>query len=157
MSPVKSEGGVKGQSAEGTDASSQPPPATAVPAVHRGGPAGGAEVGSSGQLLPRSKLEALLEQVAPGEELEDEVVALLQEHVEDFVDNVLEYSCRFARHRKSRIVEARDVQLYLRKRWQIQVPGYGDDERPQRRREVPTHAKRLAEVRKQRSEYAANK
>eukprot|EP00166_Cyanidium_caldarium_P001412 ctg_1726.g531 len=47
MSPVKSEGGVKGQSAEGTDASSQPPPATAVPAVHRGGPAGAAGAGGA--------------------------------------------------------------------------------------------------------------
>ncbi|KAF6000717.1 hypothetical protein F1559_002084 [Cyanidiococcus yangmingshanensis] len=109
------------------------------------------------KLLSRAKLEALLEEVAPGERLDDDVVALLQEHIEDFVEGALDYACRLAKHRKSRTIEARDVQLYLQKAWCQHIPGYGDDERTRRRKEVPVHAKRVAETRKQRNTYASSR
>jgi transcription initiation factor TFIID subunit 12 len=109
------------------------------------------------KLLSRAKLEALLEEVAPGERLDDDVVALLQEHIEDFVESALDYACRLAKHRKSRTIEARDVQLYLQKAWCQRVPGYGVEERIRRRSEVPAHVKRMAEARKQRNIYASSR
>ncbi len=109
------------------------------------------------KLLSRAKLEALLEEVAPGERLGDDVVTLLQEHIEDFVEGALEYACRLAKHRKSRTIEARDFQLYLQKAWCQHVPGYEDDERTRRRKEVPSHLKRVAETRKQRNAYASSR
>lgn len=57
----------------------------------------------------------------------------MQEHAEQFVESVTEFACRLAKHRKSRTLDARDVQLYLEKSWDIRVPGYGDDPRPSRR------------------------
>jgi transcription initiation factor TFIID subunit 12 len=104
------------------------------------------------ELLPSAKLAALLEEVAPGELLDADVEAFLQEHVDEFVEGVTEMACRLARHRKSRTLEARDVQLFLEKNWGIRVPGYGDDPRVARRvpqagaREV--HAARLAAIAK---------
>lgn len=106
----------------------------------------------SRELLPTAKLEALLHEVAPGEVLDPDVEAFLQQHVDEFVEGVTEMACRLARHRKSRTLEARDVQLFLEKNWAIRVPGYGDDPRAARRpasvasREV--HAARLAAIAK---------
>lgn len=61
------------------------------------------------------------------------MVQFLQEHVDEFVESVTEYACRLAKHRKSKILEARDIQLHLEKSWNIRVPGYGDDPRPAKR------------------------
>jgi transcription initiation factor TFIID subunit 12 len=104
------------------------------------------------ELLPPAKLAALLQEVAPGEVLDADVEAFLQQHVDEFVEGVTEMACRLAKHRRSRTLEARDVQLYLEKNWGIRVPGYGDDPRAARRvgpaagREV--HAARLAAIAK---------
>lgn len=83
--------------------------------------------------LVRHRLLELLQEVAPGETMDKEVEEFLQEHVDEFVDSVTEFSCRFAKHRNSRTLEARDVNLYLEKGWNIRVPGFGDDPKPVRR------------------------
>jgi transcription initiation factor TFIID subunit 12 len=80
-----------------------------------------------------SRLSELLQEVAPGEVLDKDVEEFLQQHIDEFVDSVTEYACHLAKHRKSRTLEARDVQLYLEKNWNIRVPGYGDDPRPTRK------------------------
>lgn len=84
-------------------------------------------------LLCGDRLEELLQEVAPGEALDPDVEEFLQQHVDEFVESVTEFACRLAKHRKSRTLEARDVQLYLEKHWNIRIPGYGDDPRPTRR------------------------
>lgn len=77
----------------------------------------------------------------------------LQEHVEEFVQNVTEFACRLARHRKSRVLEARDVQLHLEKDWNIRVPGYGDDPFPARRNTASAvHTARLQAIAKTQSQ-----
>jgi transcription initiation factor TFIID subunit 12 len=80
-----------------------------------------------------SRLSELLQEVAPGEVLDKDVEEFLQQHIDEFVDSVTEYACQLAKHRKSRTLDARDVQLYLEKNWNIRVPGYGDDPRPARK------------------------
>lgn len=71
----------------------------------------------------------------------------LQEHVDEFVESVTEFACRMAKHRKSKVVEARDVQLHLETNWNIRIPGYGDDPRPTRRTGTqPIHNARLQAV-----------
>lgn len=98
----------------------------------------------SNRLLPSAKLSELLQEVAPGEKLDLDVEEFMQEHAEQFVDSVTEFACRLAKHRKSRTLDARDVQLHLEKNWDIRVPGYGDDPRPARRATpTPIHQARL--------------
>lgn len=74
----------------------------------------------------------------------------LQEHVDEFVDSVTEYACRIAKHRNSRTVEARDFQVHLQTKWNIRVPGYGDDPRPPAKRNVsaPVHNARMQAIAK---------
>lgn len=95
-----------------------PPPRASASAASRAN-------ADSRELLPRHKLQELLAEVAPGERLDESVVELLQDHVDDFVENVVEFSCKMAKHRQSSVLEARDVRLYLKKAWDIDVPGYG--------------------------------
>lgn len=57
----------------------------------------------------------------------------LQQHIDEFVDSVTHYACLLAKHRKSKTLDAKDIQLYLEKNWNIRVPGYGDDPKPSRR------------------------
>lgn len=91
----------------------------------------------------------MLQEVAPGEVLDPDVEEFLQEHVDEFVESVTEFACRLAKHRKSRTLEARDVQLHLEKNWNIRVPGYGDDPRPARRAAAaPVHNARLQAIAK---------
>ncbi len=99
------------------------------------------------RLLPPEKLAELLQEVAPGEKLDLDVEEFMQEHAEQFVDSVTEFACRLAKHRKSRTLDARDVQLHLEKNWDIRVPGYGDDPRPARRAApTPVHSARLQAI-----------
>lgn len=65
------------------------------------------------RVLPRRGLRELLDQVAPGVELEPEVEEALLDVADDFVDNVSAFSCALARHRRSERVEPKDVLLHL--------------------------------------------
>lgn len=63
----------------------------------------------------------------------------MQEHADEFVENVTEFACRLAKHRKGKVLEARDIQFHLERAYNIHVPGYGDDPR-QSKRTTPTAA-----------------
>lgn len=84
-------------------------------------------------LLVKRRLDELLQEVAPGEALDRDVEDFLQQHIDEFVDSVTSHACLLAKHRKSRTLEAKDIQLYLDMNWNIHVPGYGDDPKPSRR------------------------
>ncbi|CAN8070894.1 unnamed protein product [Agarophyton chilense] len=101
------------------------------------------------ELLPPEKLRELLHEVAPGEVLDPEVEEFLQEHVDEFVESVTEFGCLMAKHRRSKVLEARDIQFHLESAWNIRVPGYGDDPRPAKRNvTTPIHNARLQAVQK---------
>lgn len=96
-----------------------------------------------------------MQQVAPGETLDPDVEEFLQEHIDDFVDSVTEFACLLAKHRKSRTVEARDFQVHLEKKWNIRVPGYGDDPRPPAKRNASAavHNARLQAIAKSQAQH----
>lgn len=98
-----------------------------------------------------------MEEVAPGERLDPDVEEFLQEHIEEFVDSVTEFACRLAKHRKSKVLEPRDIQLHLEKNWNIRVPGYGDDPRPAKRA-TPTsiHNIRMQAIAKTQQNHGGN-
>ena len=49
---------------------------------------------------------------------------LLLELADDFVDSVVVLSSLVARHRQSKLVDVKDVQLTLQQHWGIRVPGF---------------------------------
>jgi transcription initiation factor TFIID subunit 12 len=64
-------------------------------------------------LLQRSQLQDLAKMISPGEKIEPNVEGILIKIAEDFVSKVAHSSADLAKHRKSKMLEAEDVQLHL--------------------------------------------
>lgn len=80
------------------------------------------------RLLSKRKLQDLVKSIDPDERLEPDVEELLMEVADEFIESVLQQSCKIARHRKGQMLEVRDVQLHLERNWNIRIPGYSSEE-----------------------------
>jgi transcription initiation factor TFIID subunit 12 len=60
------------------------------------------------------------------------------EVADEFIDSVLQQSCKIARHRKGQMLEVRDVQLHLERNWNIRIPGYSSEEVRNVKKYTPT-------------------
>ncbi|KAG7121172.1 Transcription initiation factor TFIID subunit 12 like protein [Verticillium longisporum] len=87
------------------------------------------------RVLSKKKLDELVRQVCGGTaegqegnllspEVEENVLTL----ADSFVDNVLHAACRNAKERGSKVLEIRDIQLVLERKYNIRVPGYSSDD-----------------------------
>ncbi|KAK6514143.1 Transcription initiation factor TFIID subunit 12 [Arthrobotrys conoides] len=105
---------------------------------------------ASGGLLSKRKLQELVRQIDPDESLDPEVEEVkthllsyfsrvllttrensqqsVLELTDDFVDTLLTYACRMAKHRGSDALDIRDVQMILERNWNIRIPGYSMDD-----------------------------
>lgn len=83
---------------------------------------------ASGGLLSKRKLQELVRQIDPDESLDPEVEESVLELTDDFVDTLLTYACRMAKHRGSDALDIRDVQMILERNWNIRIPGYSMDD-----------------------------
>lgn len=90
-------------------ASAVPPPAPPAPVV-----------------LSKQRLHELVQEIDPTEQLDEEVEEALLHMADDFIDATVTAACQMARHRDSRSLEVRDVQLVLEKEWNISIPGFGN-------------------------------
>lgn len=66
-------------------------------------------------MLTKTRLRELVKEVDPNEQLEEDVEDLMLQISDEFVDELVRAACMFAKHRKSNIVEVKDVQVYLGK------------------------------------------
>lgn len=67
------------------------------------------------QILTRPRLQDLVREVDPTEQLDDEVEELLLQLADDFVESTVGAACLLAKHRRASTVEVKDVQLHLGK------------------------------------------
>lgn len=107
------------------------------------------------QILTKPRLQELVREIDPTEQLDEEVEELLLQIADDFVENTVNAACLLAKHRKVTKVEVRDVQLHLERNWNMWIPGFGTDElRPYKRATVTeAHKQRLALIRKAIKKY----
>jgi len=70
------------------------------------------------------RISDLVTSIHPSATLEPELEALLLELADDFVDSVVVMSALLARHRQSKVLDVKDVQLTLQQHWGMRVPGF---------------------------------
>ncbi|MBN3315021.1 TAF12 factor, partial [Atractosteus spatula] len=80
------------------------------------------------QVLSKKKLQDLVREIDPNEQLDEDVEEMLLQIADDFIESVVTAACQLARHRKSNTLEVKDVQLHLERQWNMWIPGFGSDE-----------------------------
>merc|ERR1712072_1416332 len=87
--------------------------------------------------------------------LSPEVAEVLCELATDFVENAAASGCRLAKHRKSKVLEVRDLKAYLGRHWEISIPGFGtSDDRLTKSRPTEEHRQKVVSVQKAQAEEA---
>merc|ERR1712126_428880 len=132
---------------------------TASPATSGAGVAGASGKSSGDEVLDKKRLQELVKEVDPHEQLDEDVEELLLQIADDFIEQTVVASCALAKHRKSPNVDVRDVQMVLEKNFNMWIPGVGatDDLHSVRamgkRPTSEAHKARMALIRKQLKKY----
>uniref|UniRef100_A0A3B5KI04 Transcription initiation factor TFIID subunit 12 n=1 Tax=Takifugu rubripes TaxID=31033 RepID=A0A3B5KI04_TAKRU len=102
------------------------------------------------KVLTKKKLQDLVREIDPNEQLDEDVEEMLLQIADDFIESVVTAACQLARHRKSNTLEVKDVQLHLERQWNMWIPGFGSDEiRPFKKAcTTEAHKQRMALIRK---------
>ena len=101
------------------------------------------------------RLNELVKEVDPSEQLDEEVEDVLLQIADDFIEQTVSQACAFAKHRKANTIDVRDVQLVLERSWNMWIPGFGQQElRPYKRSaQTDSHKQRLAVIKKALKKY----
>lgn len=102
-------------------------------------------------ILDKNRLQELVQEVDPNEQLEEEVEEMLLNIADDFIESLVSTSAMFAKHRKSSTLDVKDVQLALEKNWKIWIPGFGSDDQHRHHKKAfntEAHKQRMALIKK---------
>ncbi|XP_022652286.1 transcription initiation factor TFIID subunit 12-like isoform X2 [Varroa jacobsoni] len=102
------------------------------------------------QILNREKLTELVKEVDPMQQLDEEVEGVLLQLADDFIESVVSSSCLMAKHRKSQLLEAKDVSVVLERQHNLYIPGFGGEDLHTYKKTSTSeaHKQRLALIRK---------
>ncbi|KDN42534.1 hypothetical protein RSAG8_06677, partial [Rhizoctonia solani AG-8 WAC10335] len=73
-------------------------------------------------------IQDLVAELDPRVTLDYEMESYLLARADEFIDSVMHFACRIAKHRGSDQVEPRDIQLHLERNHNIRIPGFASDE-----------------------------
>lgn len=107
--------------------------------------------GDTMRIVHKRHLQELLRNIDPLGQLDEEVEEVLLQIGDDFIEDVVSSAAQIAAHRKSKILESKDVMLYLDRHWDLWVPGFSgprEDTKPKKAIATETHKLRLEMIRK---------
>ena len=96
-----------------------------VSGIKRPAPLATGTSGGESQVLDKKRLQELVKEVDPNEQLDEDVEDLLLHIADDFIEQTVTASCSLAKHRRAPTVEVKDVQLVLEKKWNMWIPAVG--------------------------------
>uniref|UniRef100_A0A8W8JA65 Transcription initiation factor TFIID subunit 12 n=1 Tax=Magallana gigas TaxID=29159 RepID=A0A8W8JA65_MAGGI len=107
------------------------------------------------KVLDKRRLQELVKEIDPMEQLDEDVEEALLNIADDFIDSIVTSACQIAKHRKSSTLEVKDVQLHLERNWNMWIPGFGmDDLKPYKKASATeAHKQRMALIRKTLKKY----
>ncbi|XP_021961003.1 transcription initiation factor TFIID subunit 12 [Folsomia candida] len=107
------------------------------------------------KVLTRKGLQELVKNVDPNEQLDEDVEDLLLSYADEYMESVMEGAAVLASHRKSNVVEIKDIHTHLERTGQGWIPGFGSDElKPYKRVPVmEAHKQRVALIKKSLKKY----
>jgi len=110
---------------------------------------------SESQVLDKKRLNELVKEVDPAEQLDDEVEDVLLQIADDFIEQTVSQACSLAKHRKAATIDVKDVQIVLERSWNMWVPGFGtEDIRPYKKSaSTEAHKQRMAVIKKALKKY----
>ncbi|CDW52667.1 DUF791 and TFIID 20kDa domain containing protein [Trichuris trichiura] len=110
----------------------------------------GSSSGSGSGILLSERLDQLLRQIDEHASLDEEVKQVLLNYAEEYAETLLTKACLVSRHRKSKVLETKDLQIVLERCYNVWIPGLGsDDLKPQKKASATeAHKQRVALGRK---------
>jgi transcription initiation factor TFIID subunit 12 len=69
---------------------------------------------SESQVLDKKRLCELVNEVDPGEKLDEDVEDVLLQIADDFIEHTVSQACALAKHRKAANIDVRDVQVIFK-------------------------------------------
>lgn len=64
--------------------------------------------------------------IDPSEKLDGDVEEVMLDLADEFIESVVTFACKAAKHRKSDVLGVEDVKLVLENEWSIRVMGFSD-------------------------------
>ncbi|KHJ41872.1 ELAV/HuD family splicing factor [Trichuris suis] len=112
--------------------------------------------GSGSGMLSSERLDQLLRQIDEHTSLDEEVKQILLNYAEEYAESLLTKACLVSRHRKSKVLETKDLQIVLERCYNVSIPGLGSDElKPQKKASATeAHKQRVALLKKIRFEIS---
>nr|GMD46238.1 transcription initiation factor TFIID subunit 12 [Ipomoea batatas] len=102
------------------------------------------------RILSKRSIQELVTQIDPSEKLDPDVEDILVDIAEDFVESITTFGCSLAKHRKSSVLESKDILINVERNWNISLPGFSGDEIRTYKKPFTTdiHRERLAVIKK---------
>jgi len=83
---------------------------------------------SANDLQMRRTIKDLVASIDPNVKIDSDVEDILLRMADEFIDSVINFSCRLAKHRGSDTLDVKDLQLHLERNHNIRIPGFSSDE-----------------------------